>query len=370
MGSGCTKTNNSKNCANIYSSDCIKYMGSPNPIFGICTGDNTTEVYEVIIQKILEILSGNGINLEGIEKASCSYITQKLQLHPTNLVNVLKTVIDVLCTYRLSIDDIYKQINSGGSNVTFDLKCISLPAGKPSIELILQTVISAHCALSSQVTNLIQAAGSTTIINTIVNQLLNDLIKGLGPYGIKKQQTGDKVSYLLTGLIPPKVALPYFGSLSNFDNSGKGIPSAGYDGWFLCNGNNSTPDLRGVTLIGAIQGVGGPVLSANVDPVANNDSSLNYTIGQTGGTSKVALNTSQIPSHTHAVTDPGHSHIYSYPSPERFSGNKFDSANQNNRQSTSTNVAYTGITISPSGGNQPHENRMPFTSCAYIMRFD
>ena len=52
-------------------------------------------------------------------------------------------------------------------------------------------------------------------------------------------------------------------------------------GWVLCNGSNSTPDLRNRFIVGAGSG-------------------SNYTPGNTGGSDSVTLTTAQMPSHTHS----------------------------------------------------------------------
>ena len=71
-------------------------------------------------------------------------------------------------------------------------------------------------------------------------------------------------------------ALPA-GVIVAWSGSQASIPS----GWVLCNGSNSTPDLRNRFIVGA--GTGG-----------------NYSPGNTGGSDSVSLTTAQMPSHTHS----------------------------------------------------------------------
>lgn len=369
MGSGCIERSVMEHCAQVLPATCIKYQGPSIPDLQICSGDSLDEISKQILETILQMLQGKNITLPDIA-INCQYLLSKLAGRDKTLANLLQLLLTVACEYKSMIDDIYQRIMPSGDHFTFDLQCIPPPVEELSTASILQAVIRAHCSLRSQVDTLIEQSGSTTIINHVVQQALSDLIKGLGNYGLQKQVTGNKVSYLFTGLIPPRTALPYFGPLSNFDNTGKGLDAAGFSGWYLCNGNNGTPDLRGVTLVGAIQGVGGPALPAHVDPVANQDPTMNYSIGQGGGVAKVTLAASQMPVHTHPLNDPGHNHAYDYPTPEKFSGSKFDSATQKNRQTEWTTKAFTGITIGNAGGGQPHENRMPYSPCAFIMRFD
>ena len=71
-------------------------------------------------------------------------------------------------------------------------------------------------------------------------------------------------------------ALPA-GVIVAWSGSQASIPS----GWVLCNGSNSTPDLRNRFIVGAGTG-------------------SNYTPGNTGGSDSVTLTTAQMPSHTHS----------------------------------------------------------------------
>ena len=70
--------------------------------------------------------------------------------------------------------------------------------------------------------------------------------------------------------LPAGVIVAWSGSVAS-------IPS----GWVLCNGSNSTPDLRNRFIVGAGTG-------------------SNYSPGNTGGSDSVSLTTAQMPSHTHS----------------------------------------------------------------------
>ncbi len=107
------------------------------------------------------------------------------------------------------------------------------------------------------------------------------------------------------------------------------IPS----GWVLCDGNNSTPDLRNRFVVGA--GTGG-----------------NYSPGDTGGANSVTLTVAQIPAHTHTYerTDVG---INVNDRPWPASNNDCDMTTQN---------------TSSTGGGQSHENRPPYYALCYIMK--
>ena len=66
------------------------------------------------------------------------------------------------------------------------------------------------------------------------------------------------------------------GIISLWSGSIASIPS----GWLLCDGTNSTPNLRDRFVVGA---------------------GTTYAVGATGGAATVTLTTGQLPSHTHAV---------------------------------------------------------------------
>jgi microcystin-dependent protein len=83
-----------------------------------------------------------------------------------------------------------------------------------------------------------------------------------------------------------------------FNNNGVGLGE--YSGWYICDGRNGTPDLRGRV------GMGRDATDANSDYAQ---------IGRTGGSNSVKLSASQIPAHSHSVnlrtsTDGSHSHLY------------------------------------------------------------
>jgi microcystin-dependent protein len=97
-----------------------------------------------------------------------------------------------------------------------------------------------------------------------------------------------------------------------------------------------------------------------------------YSVGATGGKNSVTLDTTQIPSHTHTLTDPGHSHTFvamQWPGgqvEQNQSGGPEDRSNVNAGRTTSS--AVTGITIDAFGGGQSHENRPPYFALIYLMR--
>lgn len=128
------------------------------------------------------------------------------------------------------------------------------------------------------------------------------------------------------------------GIIAMWSGSVASIPS----GWVLCDGTNGTPDLRSKFVIGAgssysVSSVGG---SADAIVPAHSHTATSTFTGQPLG------------SHTHGITDPGHTHSYStYTSFLPQSG----SATQcwTGSSTATTGSSTTGITIQASTAGTP-----------------
>ena len=141
----------------------------------------------------------------------------------------------------------------------------------------------------------------------------------------------------LSNILPSGVIVMWSGSVAS-------IPS----GWFLCDGGNSTPDLRNRFVIGA---------------------GSTYSPGATGGSADAI-----VVSHTHTaasvVTDPGHNHTYIAPTGSDdagFSGSVVDTTTP-----SVTGTSVTGITVATTvnstGSSGTNANLPPYYALAYIMK--
>ena len=183
-----------------------------------------------------------------------------------------------------------------------------------------------------------------------------NILSGAAAAGV----TSTEVGYLdgVTSAIQTQITSNIFpsGGIILWSGSTASIPS----GWVLCNGSNSTPDLRDRFVVGA---------------------GSSYAVNATGGASSVTLSTSQIPAHNHSasssttISDSGHSHsIPALVATETGAGGTTSTASQGSSVAASTNSATTGITASTStsigntGGGGSHENRPPYYALAYIMK--
>ena len=167
--------------------------------------------------------------------------------------------------------------------------------------------------------------------------------------------------------------MPYFGDLANFDNTGKGLASGGMTNMFLCNGLNGTPDLRGLTLVGAVRNVPGGSLNPIVDP--SNPDNPNWALGDIAGEAKHLTTITEMPSHIHALTDPGHVHNLTFKNgiPVGINGSTAVPSLGMNPISPISIVgavssAQTGITCQATGGSQKHNNIQPSVAAYWIIR--
>ena len=119
------------------------------------------------------------------------------------------------------------------------------------------------------------------------------------------------------------------GAIIMWSGAANAIPT----GYVLCNGSNSTPDLRNRFVVGAGSG-------------------SNYNVNDTGGADSVTLTVNQIPAHTHTYID-------QYVAIDN--GYRPWPANNNDCAARNVNSGSTG-------GGQSHENRPPYFALCYIMK--
>ena len=133
------------------------------------------------------------------------------------------------------------------------------------------------------------------------------------------------------------------GMIMLWSGSEASIPS----GWVLCDGTNSTPNLQDRFVVGA---------------------GNTYAVGATGGSADAV-----VVSHTHTatVTDPSHTHGWSYSNTLLYSaGGGNANTYPGGAANQTTSAASTGITVanSTTGVSGTNANLPPYYALCYIMK--
>jgi len=128
------------------------------------------------------------------------------------------------------------------------------------------------------------------------------------------------------------------GGIIIWSGSSASIPS----GWYLCNGSNSTPDLRNRFVVGATS---------------------TYAVGATGGSADAI-----VVSHTHSVTDPGHSHSIVMSASQNTSSQTPSKLSTTANLTGNTESNTTGISIQSAGASGTNANLPPYYALCYIMK--
>jgi hypothetical protein len=152
-------------------------------------------------------------------------------------------------------------------------------------------------------------------------------------------------AFVTTAIAAATAALIPAGMIMIWSGSVGSVPS----GWVLCNGSNSTPDLRDKFVIGA---------------------GSSYAVGGTGGSANAI-----VVSHTHtaSVTDPGHTHSYTDVGRDAFiygstSGPDFNSTQTGTTATTASGVTNISVGISTTGSSGNNANLPPYYALCYIMK--
>lgn len=153
--------------------------------------------------------------------------------------------------------------------------------------------------------------------------------------------------YGILGTIPAASSTLPAGMILLWSGAIGSIPT----GYYLCDGNNGTPDLRNRFIVGA---------------------GNTYSVNQTGGSADAI-----VVSHTHTatststVTDPGHNHTVSASSgpPYNAGGNAVFGPATNTTSTATTGVTVaTATTNATAGTSGTGANLPPYYALAYIMK--
>lgn len=360
-------------CAEIVSDKCVKYTGTDIPALGISYGDTLLYVEEQLAKFIISTLDGTGIVINVPPSVICDLIKKHLPSCPSyQLDELIITIIKAVCDLQTQVDVIKADITA--LNGDYTIGCLTGVSPSSDTHQIVQAIITRLCAIDSSLASLIIDVNTNYVKIADINTYIANYLATIAP-----------ANKAYTKMVPYS-PIPYYGALSGYPTPSDSLSTLGqgtgyWEKVYICNGLNSTPDLRGRVIVGAISGLGGPALQAAVDP--SNPFNPNYAVGTLAGSNSVTLTTNQIPSHNHTatITDPGHTHPIAqfYSRPINYGTENSTPVLQKEPGANSTLVtptvdntgttATTGISasISNTGGGQPHANNQPAMGMCYII---
>jgi hypothetical protein len=161
--------------------------------------------------------------------------------------------------------------------------------------------------------------------------------------------TYDNIAGIITQIPATTPSVPS-GCILIWSGSVGSIPS----GFVICDGTNSTPDLRNSFILGA---------------------GNSYTVGQTGGsTDAIVVTHTHTATSTSTVTDPGHYHMSNANGAYNGGGAGAAMGNSGNTPGYDTTTSTTGISVATSttnastGTSGSGANMPPYYALAFIMK--
>ena len=364
-------------CADIISDKCTKYTGNNVPELGIENGDSLFSVQQSIFSFLLSVIDGTSIKPEINQDYICEKISQYLGEQELTLPNIINAILQTACDLQTQVTNVKNSVDT--INTAYTLNCVSGVTDNTNTHEVLQAVITKLCNVNTALT----ALSLNVSTNYVKLSELNNLIAAY--------LSGGSTSIKLYNKMIPYTVVEFYGNLSGkFDSTGAGLGD--WEKIYLCNGNNGTPDKRGRVSVGTTTGMGGGTLDAAVDP--SNSGNPNYSLGTKYGSCMVSLNITQIPSHSHTVTntviDTGHFHYLSTVSgqtskpalsPSTYLASVNNEGNDGNyvlggtlealpsvgKSATSTTNISVQTSLSNIGGGLGHNNVQPSIGCYYIM---
>lgn len=318
--------------------------GENSTTWGTVTNTNLGTTLEEAIVGSADVTFSSGNESLSLSNSNATQTARHIRLNLTGTTGGSTrtlTVPDIEKVYIINngCADAIEVANSTGSNV-------SVPAGASTwVYSTGSNVVDVTTHLTSLTlgTDLAVTEGGTGASS------LNSeaVVIGNGTNAVKFVAPGTSGNVLTSnGTAWTSGALETFssGMILLWSGSTGSIPS----GWVLCDGTNSTPDLRNRFIVGAGD---------------------TYAVDATGGSADATL-VSHNHTATSTVTDPGHNH--SVPN-SGSQNNSFDSGTTVGNDATGTSgTATTGITVSTSisteGSSATNANLPPYYALAYIMK--
>jgi len=128
----------------------------------------------------------------------------------------------------------------------------------------------------------------------------------------------------------------------------------------------NVPDLRGRSLFG-LDNMGGSAANRLTGSLSGSITAPT-TLGNAGGEEGHTSTLAETAVHNHGVTDPGHSHTYTYPG-TAAAGSLSGYFYALNPSTASTGISTTGITINNAGSGNAHNNIPPGMVLNFLIKF-
>jgi microcystin-dependent protein len=280
-------------CTEIISDQCVKYTGNTIEALDIQNGDTLSEVNLKITNFILSLSTGEGIIPVINSEDLCALVEGFLpESGDITLNQVISALIQSICSLKTSVTNIESTLTILNADYTLPAGCLTGVTASSDTHAILQAAITKLCATDDSLTSLLTNLPLNYVQLNNLNQLIQDYIDS-------PSYTPPPATFQRDKMVP-YVVYEYYGPITDFDITGKGITGTQWEDVYLCNGSNGTPDKRGRVAVGVTDGtMGGGAMNSAVLPGGGNP---NYTLEGTAGANTVTLTLGQIPSHTHTAT--------------------------------------------------------------------
>jgi microcystin-dependent protein len=351
---GCSNCFNG--CTEITSDKCVKYTGVDVPVLGIKNGDSLSYVEQAIIEFLTSTLDGTGIVLDVDSDLICDLVSGYLpDCKDLTLADLSTALVQAACSLQTQVDAINTALNTKEGD--YDVGCLTGVDPGDGTHVILQAVITAMCANTTSITAIANDLSTNYVPISEVDTYIADYLESIS------------ASELIRNKMIPYVAVEYYGSTAYFNATGAG--TGNWEQVYLCNGLNGTPDKRGRIPVGAVTGMGGSTLDAEVDPA--NPGNPAYVLNMKAGTNTVTLTANQMPSHTHAASFAGDAHSHGISDVYTAGGailnhlSNHDNITETAVNATDSTIATGTVTVSATGGGLYHANNQPALACYYII---
>ena len=359
-------TNCFNGCTEIVSDRCVKYTGINIPALGIQNGDTLSAVEESLTTYLSSVIIGVGVKIDLSSIDICALVRSYLPVCSTcndiSIVDISKALIQATCDLQDQIDAIVVTLST--LNADYTIGCLTGVTSTSDTHAIVQAVINKLCSLDNSFNLLVASLPATYVKIADINTYIAAYLASIG------------TSTKYYNRMVPYAVVEYYGAIAgNFDGTGAGLVSGNWEKIYLCNGQNGTPDKRGVVGVGTTDGTMlGGAMPPQTTPGGFNPT---YTLNSTGSTTnQTSLLLTQIPNHTHVatvtLTDPGHTHTYKYTNDVTSSGPAAieDGVVTDATATGAINSNTTGITVTVAnasqGGGGAHSNVQVGRGCYYI----